>query len=126
VLTIERHGAEPHWLVGSVELEVGSTGLFHAIHRDLYFRTDQVTGFRDQVRELYRVLTGSATLEHDERQFKATITLDKGKGELSGFVREYERTQLEFVIPTDQSYVGQALAELEAVVEAFPVRTEET
>jgi hypothetical protein len=105
-----------------VELEVGSTGLFHATHRDLQLRTDELVNFRDQLRELDRTLSGTATLEHHEGQIGATVKLDKGKGELTGFVREHVGTRLEFVTPTDQSYVGQALAEFEAVIEAFPVR----
>lgn len=122
MLAIERYGAEPNWLVGSVEIEVGSTGLFHATHRDLHLRTDELIAFRDQLRELDRVLTGTATLEHIEGQVGATIKLDKGKGELTGFVREFVGARLEFVTPTDQSYVGQALAEFNALVEAFPIR----
>jgi hypothetical protein len=123
VLAIERYGAEPNSVVGSVELEVGSMGLFHATHRDLDLRIDELAGFRDQLRELDRVLTGTATLEHHDGQLGATFTLDKGKGTLCGFVRELAGASLEFKdVATDQSYVRQALAEFDAVIEAFPVR----
>jgi hypothetical protein len=122
VLSVERYGVNGTLVIGSVELEVGSTGLFHGTHRDLNLRIDELADFRDQLRELDRTLSGSATLQHHEHQLGATITLAKGKGTLAGFVREWS-TVLEFKdVPTDQSYVRQALDGFEAIVDGFPVR----
>jgi hypothetical protein len=121
VLSVERYGLQPFLVVGSVELEVGSRGLFHASHRDLNLRIDELERFRDELRELDRTLTGSAVLQHHEGDLGATITLEKGKGTLSGFVREWS-TSLEFEdVPTDQSYARQALDGFEAILEAFPL-----
>lgn len=121
MLTVERHGSQPSLVVGSAELEVGSTGLFRATHRDLNLRIDELARFRDELGELDRTLTGSATLAHHEYNLGATITLAKGKGTLSGFVREWS-TSLEFKdVPTDQSYVRQALDGFDAILDAFPL-----
>jgi hypothetical protein len=52
---------DANWLIGSVELEAGTTGSFRAFHR-VTFRADELAQFRDELRPIADTLNGEATL----------------------------------------------------------------
>jgi len=129
VLRIDRYaypaatsGSDANWLAGEVELRAGGTGAFRATHR-VALRTDELAGFRDQLRLLEREATGEAYFEHLEEQVGITVRLSAGKRTLSVVVREHDGPELRFPdADVSESAIGEALAELEQVVAAYPVR----
>jgi hypothetical protein len=129
VLRIDRYaypavesGSDANWLAGEVELSGGRTGSARATHR-VALRTDELAGFRDQLRLLDRASTGEAHFEHLEEQVGITVRLSAGKRTLSVVVREPVGPELRFQdAGIGESAIADALAELEAVVAAYPVR----
>jgi hypothetical protein len=129
VLRIDRYaypavttGSDANWLAGEVELTAGETGTFRATHR-VALRTDELAGFRDQLRRLDREASGEAHFEHLEEQVGITVRLSAGKRTLSVVVREPLGAELRVQdAGIGESAIREALAELEAVVAAYPVR----
>jgi hypothetical protein len=129
VLRIDRYaypavttGSDANWLAGEVELTAGETGTFRATHR-VALRTDELAGFRDQLRRLDREASGEAHFEHLEEQVGITVRLSAGKRTLSVVVRESLGPELRVQdAGIGESAIREALAELEAVVAAYPVR----
>jgi hypothetical protein len=115
-------GSDANWLVGTVELKVGTTGAFTAKHQVSLFTPD-LERFRDELRVLDRDLSGKATLHHVEGQLELVIELANGSSALRGFVREQVGATVSFdQIATDQTYVREALEQFNALMTAFPVR----
>ncbi len=113
---------DANWLTGDVELEAGITGTFRACHRVMP-RADELAQFRDELRSLLETLNGEATLRHMEEQFGCTVSLKDGKGPLTAFVGEHVGSILRVErCETDQSYLSQALRDLDALMGEFPVR----
>ena len=129
VLRIDRYaypavttGSDANWLAGEVELTAGTTGAYRAAHR-VALRTDELMHFRDQLRRLERASTGEAHFEHLEEQVGITVRLSAGKRTLSVVVRELVGPELRFQdAELGETAIREALAELEAVVAAYPVR----
>jgi hypothetical protein len=129
VLRIDRYaypaatsGSDANWLAGEVELKAGRTGNYRASHR-VALRTDELAGFRDQLRELKRAASGEAYFEHVEEQVGITVRLSAGKRTLSVVVRENVGPELRFQdAGIGETAIREALAELEAAVAAYPVR----
>lgn len=122
-------GSDANWLVGSVSLEIASTretGVFRAQKPVASYAPD-LTAFRDELRSLDRDLSGQATLQHLEGEYKLTIALDNGKGTLAGFVQDNFGPSLRFdQIVTDQTYVREVLSQFEGLATKFPVRGDPT
>jgi hypothetical protein len=115
---------DANWLIGSVELEAGTTGSFRAFHR-VTFRADELAQFRDELRPIADTLNGEATLRHMERQFGCAIALKDGKGDMTAFVGEHVGSVLRVErCPTDQSYLGAAIRDLDSLLSEFPIRGE--
>jgi hypothetical protein len=129
VLRIDRYaypavesGSDANWLAGEVELSGGRTGAAHAKHR-VALRTDELAEFRDQLRLVERASTGEAYFEHLEEQVGITLRLSAGNGTLSVVVREHLGPEVRFQdAAIGEAAIREALAELEAVVAAYPVR----
>jgi hypothetical protein len=129
VLRIDRYaypdvttGSDANWLAAEVELTAGETGTFRATHR-VALRTDELVEFRDQLRRLERDSSGEAYFEHLEEQVGITVRLSAGKRTLSVGVRERVGLELRCQdAAIGESAVGDALAELETAVAAYPVR----
>jgi hypothetical protein len=129
VLRIDRYaypavttGSDANWLAGEVELTAGETGSFRATHR-VALRTDELAEFRDQLRRLERESSGEAYFEHLEEQVGITVRLSAGKRLFSVVVRERVGLELRFQdAAIGESAIRDALAELETVVAAYPVR----
>lgn len=115
-------GWDANWLVCDIELDVGLLGHFQARHRPSIL-TVEFERFRDQLRVLNEKLAGTAALEHTEAQVGLTVRLNAGKGTVEGFLADSTAGRLSFEnIEIDQSCVRQWLAQLDEIVEAFPVR----
>jgi hypothetical protein len=115
-------GEDANWLSGRVDLTVDRSGSFSA-RRDVSPYLPDLTAFRDQLRLLDEELSGEATLTHLEGEFGLTIALERGRGTLSGFVKEHVGATLSFSeIEIDQTFVREALQQLDALVTAFPPR----
>ena len=115
-------GADANWLTGEAELTVDPLGSFRAT-QSVALRTEEVAAFREELANLLEVLDGEATLDHMEEQVGCTVTLRRGKGEFSGFVRQHVGAELRVIgVPTDQSYLQESLTAFEALVREFPVK----
>jgi hypothetical protein len=129
VLRVDRYaypavtsGSDANWLAGEVELTAGATGDYRAAHR-VALRTDELAEFRDRLRQLERAASGEAHFEHVEEQVGITVRLSAGKRTLSVVVRELVGPELRFQDASiGVAAISEALAELEAVVAAYPVR----
>jgi hypothetical protein len=115
-------GSDANWLAGTVDLRVGTTGVFTA-NQKLWLFAPDLQKFRDELRILDRELSGQARLKHLEGQLDVTVELANGSGTLNGVVNERIGAELSFAqIQTDQTYVRQTLHGLEALLSTFPVR----
>jgi hypothetical protein len=93
--------------------------------QSLTARTEEIEAFRDQLVRLLEALDGQATLDHMEEQVGCSVTLRRGKGEFSGFVRQHLGPELRVNgLPTDQSYLKESLSGFEKLAKAFPVKGE--
>src|SRR5689334_3034559 len=102
-------GSDANWLHGEVELTAGSEGTF-AARQKIWLYTDDLQRFRDEISQLADSLTGVATLDHIESQVGCRITLEKGNGEMTVFVREHVGAELRVEqIRTEQTYLVAAL-----------------
>jgi hypothetical protein len=115
-------GEDANWLNAEVELTVGPYGTYTARqHASLY--APDLMAFLVELRALDRDLTGKAELRHLEGEVAATVTLDNGKGTLTGYVREHVSVKLSFrEISIDQTYVREAREQFDALLDAFPMR----
>jgi hypothetical protein len=115
-------GNDANWLKAEAELEASGTGTFTARH-ELWLFTPDLASFRDALRTLDRDLSGDATLEHIEDQVRIAITLAAGRGTITGFIREHGGATLSFErYGIDQTYIRQALTDLDTFLDTFPVR----
>lgn len=96
---------------------------FHA-KGELNFRAAELEAFQKELSALHETLSGEAVLRHMEDEIELRVSLDHGRGTISGFVQQHVRGRLEFEeIRTDQSYLFDAVAGLGRIVEAFPPRS---
>jgi hypothetical protein len=129
VLRVDRYaypavssGCDANWLAGEVELTAGKTGSYRAKHR-VALRTDELARLRDDLRRLARDATGEAHFEHLEEEVAITLRVSAGQGTLSVAVREHVGPELRIQdAGIDAAAICSALAELEAVVAAYPGR----
>lgn len=117
-----RVGADANWVNADIDLVVGRTSSYTA-RMSLTLRTDELAGFLDELCALDTDLTGEAELTHLEEEIGLTVRLKRGKGSLEGFVQDHVGPELRFSdIEIDQTFVREALKQIDAVVSAFPVR----
>jgi len=115
-------GADANWLMGEAELTADLGGAYRA-KQSLTPRTEEIEAFRDELVRLLDALDGEATLGHMEEQVGCSVTLRRGKGEFSGFVRQSYGPELRVNgLPTDQSYLRESLTGFEKLAAAFPVK----
>lgn len=67
-------------------------------------------------------LTGATQLASVEDDFRVRVELTRGKGSIRGRVEESFAADggLDFVLSTDQTFVGSALNQLDALLATFP------
>jgi len=115
-------GDDANWVNADVDLTVGRASSYSA-RLSLTLRTDELAGFLDELRALDTERTGEAELTHLEEEIGLTVRLKRGKGSLEGFVQDHVGPELRFAdIEIDQTFVREALKQIDAVVSAFPVR----
>jgi hypothetical protein len=114
-------GLEGNLLAGRIDADVGSTGSFRASKLVNLYTVD-LNRFRDELSALDVALTGEATLTNIDSDFHVTVRLDHGKGFLSGVVLEWGRRLTFEEIKTDQTFLHDALHELDAILQRLPVR----
>lgn len=121
-------GSDANWLVCDVQLDIQDQlnvedhATFHA-HLRLTLVTVELESFASQLRALVDDAAGPAILEHIEERIGLTITLQAGQGTVEGFLTEQTSGRLSFQdAKLDRSSLRETLAQLEAIVTAFPVR----
>jgi len=112
---------DDNWLTVEVSLAVGGfRGRYSAS-----FLTEELVSFRDQIAALYKSLSGEAKLITMENQLFLALT-GNGRGGVSLKGEAWDQpgvgNRLEFRLELDQTYLASTLAELDAVIERFPVR----
>ena len=127
-IDVRRYEREPigeyyddNWLRVRITVAAGAfEGSF-----DAAFLTSELVAFREQLSTLHSTLRGSAELRTLEEQLSLDcVGNGLGSVELRGvaFDRPGVGNRLAFKLALDQTQVGAALAQLEAVVSEFPVR----
>ncbi|RYE00990.1 MAG: hypothetical protein EOP50_02770 [Sphingobacteriales bacterium] len=112
---------DDNWVRVSVRVCAGAfSGEF-----DGTFLTPEFSEFRDSLRVLHRSLTGKATFSTLEGQLTLELAGD-GRGHISlrGVALDAPGmgNKLEFRFDLDQGHLSPALADLDEIVAAFPVR----
>ena|SRR5262252_9040844 len=112
---------DDNWLSVRITVAAGAfEGSFGAA-----FLTRELVAFREQLSALHSTLKGSAELRTLEKQLSLDcVGNGLGSMELRGvaFDRPGIGNRLAFTLMLDQTQIGAALAQLEAVVSEFPVR----
>jgi hypothetical protein len=115
-------GADANWLVAEAELLAESSGTFRA-RRAVALRTEELEAFHRELAQVVERFEGEVTLRHMEDEVGCTIRLRHGRGEFDGFVRSHVGPELRLSgMPTDQSFLQQAVRELAASCASFPSR----
>jgi hypothetical protein len=113
-----------NWVSGEFELSLHTPGYFRALVK-LSWRAEQLRRFYDELVQLDKTLNGKAHLAHMEGMVELSVRLDHGRGSFTGYVAEPGASRLEFEgIPTDQSFLAEALAGFKRIVERFPAYEE--
>jgi hypothetical protein len=123
VLGYENPAAEneddANWLSCRLVLTVGP---FHA-DLAVSFTTCDFPDFLRELKSAYTQLSGAASFQTLEDAVRLDIRVEpSGKAQVSGIVQVANEAQaaLSFSYGSDQSFLGQTLQELEAVVQQFP------
>lgn len=112
---------DDNWLTVQVSISAGGfRGSFGAS-----FRTVEIVGFRDQLAKLCETLKGRAVFDTIENQLMLQID-GNGLGSMQVSGEAWDESsvgnQLKFEIRTDQTDVAAALRDVNAVIQAFPIR----
>ena len=112
---------DDNWLTVSIAVCVGGfSGRVRAA-----ILTGELVAFAEQLRRLHEQLTGSAEFTTMEGQLSLMLACDiRGHITLQGEVldRAGIGNRLSFHLDLDQSFLPQSIHELDAVIQAFPVR----
>jgi hypothetical protein len=110
---------DSNWVSARVEIAVG--GFRGAYDADL-FRAD-FPDFRDALTKLYSFASNDGKFETIENQLRIEIRGDRrGNFEATGVARDSsDGNCLEFKLEFDQTYIPRMLAELDAIIAAYPV-----
>ena len=108
---------------GSVELTYASGDVNWHADADLTFRAADLASFQRELTLLHASLSGRAVLADAHDMLELRVSLTNGKGIISGSLQEHGLARFEFgEVHTDQSYLFDAVAGLERIVERFPPR----
>jgi hypothetical protein len=119
-----KDGPDSDWLRATVQVTAEAPSFFQVGH-DVCLRADELEEFRNQLRELVLGSAEEATLAHLEDELGITIRMTKGGGTLGGFVCCPPVAILDVGdTPIDWPAARAALADIEALVDEFPVRDE--
>ncbi len=116
-------GYEANCLLARITVEVVAGNGRYDAAQDVTLLTRQLIDFGAAAEELDRNLSGSISLLDHDATLRLCITLDRGRGEMSGFVNDAYGVELKFdAIAIDQTMVRLMLRDLHAVLRAFPAR----
>lgn len=116
-------GSDANWLVCDVQVEVQDHATFRA-HLRPTLMTDELKDLATQLHALVEHRAGRAILEHIEKCIGLTIASEDGQTTVEGFVEEHTAARLEFgPAEIDQPSLQRAADQLEAIANAFPVRS---
>ena len=116
-LVLELGDAGDDWLSCTATAEF-LTGRFRAVV-DSDLELSDLERFANDLGVLLDRLDGEARLEHIEGQFAAIVRLRRGRGTITGFVREHIGPNLEYELDTDQSYLQETLGDVRTALERF-------
>jgi hypothetical protein len=112
---------DDNWLTTQISVSAGGfRGQFHAS-----ILTGELREFLTQLRLLYESLSGNAEFSTLEEQLHLLLTGDgNGQIELTGQVVDQPGSgnPLHFGLRLDQTQLGAAIRDLEAIVAEFPIR----
>ncbi len=122
-------GWDGNALLTKIELDITASrepGSFHS-SQDVILYTNELQGFTEELRALAHERTGQATLGSEDPGETLNLTIelsDGGKGTLRGSLATTDTTRrLTFQdIDVDHAFVHDALASLQEITDAFPVR----
>ncbi len=122
-------GPEGNALLTKIELDITASrepGSFHS-SQDAILYTNELQGFTEELRALAHEQTGQATLASEDPGEALSLTIElseDGKGTLQGSLATIDTTRrLRFQdIDIDHAFVADALASLQEITDAFPVR----
>jgi hypothetical protein len=111
-----------NWVDGEINVAISGPVQFRAAAA-LSFWAPELEAFQRELAELHSSLSGEAVLTHMEGVVRLHVRLSRGRGTIAGFIRSPEGARLEFEdVPTDQSFLFDAVAGLGRITEAFPPR----
>jgi hypothetical protein len=115
-------GDDAQWVRGWIDVRL--TGAWRLVARaEVTFWAPDLESFSREISSLFESLSGEAVLRHLEGEFELRVGLDRGRGSISGFVRDPLGPRLEFRdIETDQTYLFSAVAGISRIVDSFPPR----
>jgi hypothetical protein len=113
---------DANWLVTAAELVAGRLAHFEARCK-VTIQAVELLDFRDGVRRAIESRSGSTKLDHMEEEVGCTIAIEGSTGELSAFLQEHVGAELSSSeCRMDERQLKRTLRDLDAAVEAFPVR----
>jgi hypothetical protein len=112
-------GPDADWISAFAELTAGN----FSGRRAVSLRRDELVGFRDRLADILVSPSGEAALEHIEDALGVRVVLNRGRGQLSLYLREEIGPCLSVDDAwTDQSYLAATLRELDAALAEFGPR----
>ena len=117
-------GSDANWLAGEVELTAGETGAYHATHR-VALRTDELAELpRSSSAQLERAVDGRGVLRAPRGAGRHHRAPERGQAARfrSSCASTSGPSCASRTREIGEAAIAEALAELEAVVAAFPVR----
>lgn len=113
---------DANWLVTDVELVAESREGF-----EITVQAAELLGFRDRLRQAVESRSGSPTFDHLEEQVGCTIAIESDRATLSAFIQEHGGAELRVAgRRMERHQLERALRDLDAAVQAFPVRERPT
>jgi hypothetical protein len=117
---------DANWVVARVAAELRGASPFEG-SMSVTLRTEELADFAHELRTMVDAGSGTATLDHMEEEVHVKIELTKRKGYIEGYIggylNQHASVELRFEgITTDQTLLRPAVAEFDAIADAFPVR----
>lgn len=113
--------SDANWLSCNVLARIGSfSGNFNGS-----FTTYDFVQFRDELRELLKEQSGTASFLTDEEQLRLRVEVGRtGIARIEGVAQIHDMPQasLSFLFESDVSFLSQTLRDLEALVRSFSVK----
>jgi hypothetical protein len=114
---------DAQWVGGEIKVAMTGAKSEFGASRTVSLWAPELERFERELRQLWSSLSGEAVLTDMEGELELRVRLEKGRGSISGFVKDHRGFELRFEsIPTDQSYLFDAVVGLGRIVSRFPSR----